>query len=624
MRNFDQVEEKAQLNTPSYGSIENVDLYHGTIQRHQSRRWIWILCIALAISAMTIYSCFQTDIGPDKIYDVVIIGSGPAGLVAAEMLSRDPKVSVLVLEAGGPSLQCTGGTDVPDYAKEKGYTLFDIPGEYAEVAFNRYEEHQMEWLASPKNWLAKVVGGSSSVNAALYFRTPDAYVDEIAWPYSAKQVAEGFHEIEKMFAWTDVPSPDGEYYMQDVYDIVQKGLNTAGYNEVNINFDKNNKQKTYGHPPFSIKNGLRNSPAKTFLGAMKNRPNFKLETYALASHIVHTQGKATGVYYEQDKKHVLASISKHGAIVVAAGTLNTPKILVQSGIGPKKQLELLQSKVQNSSTPSFLDIDNTANWVVNPNVGKHIFDTHQIALTYKHPSSRVLGFDYMDPPQWAIDQYMDEHNTGPFASSNPVLIGYENLNRYGRNFSFQLTIFPHALKPNKSNEFTVCIYLNNPASRDKGEFHNDTKWYGASEDTLYWSNEEDLKVMVEYVNKITESMSKVGVDLVGIGKSLHPDDVADDISVELQQDPAWNSILSEWIKTHTLITDHFGGSCYTSLNTSDPNRCADTDFRVLGTENIFIGDGSLVQAGSVNPYGFVMYSGYQTGVNVKQYLHSSH
>jgi cellobiose dehydrogenase (acceptor) len=50
---------------------------------------------------------------------------------------------------------------------------------------------KMEWLSSPRNHLAKIVGGSSSINAALYFRTPDAYLDEIEWPYSSRDVTEG-------------------------------------------------------------------------------------------------------------------------------------------------------------------------------------------------------------------------------------------------------------------------------------------------------------------------------------------------------------------------------------------------------------------------------------------------
>lgn len=79
----------------------------------------------------------------------------------------------------------------------------------------------------------------------------------------------------------------------------------------------------------------------------------------------------------------------------------------------------------------------------------------------------------------------------------------------------------------------------------------------------------------------------------------------------------WEEDPKQWIRTHTLVTDHFGGTCVVSKNS---NGCVDSSFRVVGTDNIFVGDGSLVRSGSVNPYGFVMYTGYQASVNVKNHL----
>ncbi|KAF0686549.1 Aste57867_21643 [Aphanomyces stellatus] len=559
----------------------------------------------------------------ERRYDVVVIGSGPAGLVAAEFLSRDPKVDVLVLEAGGPSLQNTGGTLVPTYAREKGWTYFDIPGEYANVAFmmppNVSDLWRMEWLESPKNHLAKLIGGSSSINAALYFRSPDAYVDEIHWPYSARAVADGFEAIEQMFGWTDLPSTDGQYYAQGVYDVLSSALKLANYTQHDINRDRNLKHQVFGHPPFTIKHGLRDSPAKTFYGAIATRPNVAFETWATVLQIQHTNGTATDVVYNRTNQPTLmtARLKPHGAVIVAAGSLNTPKLLVQSGIGPTTQLPLVQSL----DLPLPLSVET---WIDNDHVGHHLFDTHQVALTFRTRTHLMdpysFGFDYIHPSADAVDQYVHRGQAGPLASSNPVLIGYETLAHptTGAPYHFQLSVFPHALPhinmTTSPYDWTICFNLNNPRSRGAVGFrptNSSTPSYGLLDTPddamgLYWRDTDDLAMMHRFMNVTMTRLAQV--DTVAI------------FPPETTSNTTWNAAPREWIRRHTLITDHFGGTCATAADNSTTRRCADAHFRVQGTSNIFVGDGSLVASGTVNPYGFVMYTGYQTGVNVQQFL----
>ncbi|CAK4680609.1 hypothetical protein LEN26_018710 [Aphanomyces euteiches] len=568
-----------------------------------------ILALDLCVPVVPEEASVQQLSTADRKFDVIIVGSGPGGLVAAEMLSRDPNIDVLILEAGGPSLQSTGGTLVPEYANETGLTYFDIPGEYANVAFllpnNISRTWHMEWLASPKNHLAKIVGGSSSINAALYFRSPDAYADAIDWPFSPKDVAEGFEEIEKMFGWTDVPSPDGLFYSQGVYRTMASALNFANFSEHNINRDRNDKDKVYGHPPFTIKHGLRDSPAKTFLGAMKGRPNVVLETYATALQIFHTKGVAAGVVYNQLSALSLALLKPHGAVLLAAGTLNTPKLLFQSGIGPTDQRDIAVK------LPLPLALS-SASWITNEHVGKHLFDTHQVALTFRASNSSSwlpFGFDYIHPPQEALDQFIHQGQTGPLSSSNPVFIAYETLTHptTGRPHNFQITVFPHALPHiNVSDspfDMTLCFNLNNPASRDSMGYRNAT-YYGVLQDSLYWDDLNDLDMMLRFIRLAIARMAAVGTVPVFAPPTSY-------------QPATWENDPKQWIREHTLATDHYGGTCVSSKRSSG---CADASFRVVGTKNIFVGDGSLVAAGSVNPYGFVMYTGYQASANVKEYM----
>ncbi|KAF4027678.1 GMC oxidoreductase [Phytophthora infestans] len=140
------------------------------------KAYLWA-CALVAFAS----SSFVVD--AQSTYDVIVVGSGPGGLVAAEYLSRDPSVSVLIIEAGPKSLAATGGSTVPDYAKAQGLTTFDIPGEYESIAWNsQFSQFRVDWL-SGSMWLGKLVGGCSSINAALYFRPPNDYVTNMQWPF---------------------------------------------------------------------------------------------------------------------------------------------------------------------------------------------------------------------------------------------------------------------------------------------------------------------------------------------------------------------------------------------------------------------------------------------------------
>ncbi|KAJ8554727.1 hypothetical protein ON010_g9758 [Phytophthora cinnamomi] len=553
----------------------------------RGKPYLWA-CALLALTS----SSFAVD--AQSTYDAIVVGSGPGGLAAAEYLSRDPSVSVLIVEAGHKSLAATGGTVSPDYAKGKGLTTFDIPGEYEGTIYNpNYSQYRVDWISDTYLWLGKLVGGCSSINAALYFRPPNNYVTNMQWPFTAESMVAKMDENERLHGHTDKPSPDGVWYTQEGYKVVSKAFLAQGYSEKTLNdvAARNNKSKTFGHAPFAFKNGRRDTPANAFWGAMSKRPNVKLVTDTKVDYVLHSAGKAIGVVYGGTK----AQLSSRGTVIMAAGALGTPKVLIQSGIGPADQLNLLKG---NSQFPGLAQGD----LITNPYVGRNLFDTNVVFASFSHPDMKT--FRYTDHPSWAIDQYMNKNGTGPWSSSGPVLIGYENFVVQGRPYEFQTTVLTHGFGEfsKRNDALAIALYVNNPEGRAASGFDSNGAWHAFKEGTPFFGTNRDLVAMQQYAQHVVSAMTAQGATFLSGGSDA--------------------AGVANWVSANAgQATQHFGGSCFASSDSSaGSKRCADNKLRVLGTSNIFVADASAMREGTVNPFGFITYIGREAAGQAASYI----
>ncbi len=270
------------------------------------------------------------------MFDYIIIGAGSAGCVLAARLSEDPSVTVALLEAGpvdrGVLIHCPAGLPLLAKQKETSWGFETVP----QPGLNGRKGYQ------PRG---KVLGGSSSVNAMVYTRGHRADYDSWAadgnagWSYDAvlpyfkraennERGADDWHGSGGPLNVKDLTSPNryGPVF-------VEAGKQ-AGMRE---NRDFNGAdQEGVGIYQVTHKNGERWSAAKGYLTPNLSRPNLQVFTGAHTTRILLEKKRAVGVEFQH--QGVLKQLKASREVLLCAGALMSPQLLMLSGIGPHKHL----------------------------------------------------------------------------------------------------------------------------------------------------------------------------------------------------------------------------------------------------------------------------------------------
>jgi choline dehydrogenase-like flavoprotein len=274
---------------------------------------------------------------PGASIDYLIVGGGSAGCVLAGRLSEDPQVQVALLEAGPADtsvlIHCPGGLALLAKSGHANWAFQTEP----QAGLNGRRGYQ------PRG---KVLGGSSSINAMIYTRGQPGDYDRWAaegnagwsWdevlPYFKRaehneRGADAFHGTGGPLNVMDLRSP---HRFGPVF--LQAGAQ-AGYPE---NRDFNGAtQEGLGLYQVTQRNGERFSAAKAYLAPHRQRPNLQVITGAQATRVVLEGRRAVGVAYRQDGRDKVLHARRE--VILSAGALLSPQLLMLSGIGPAAQLQ---------------------------------------------------------------------------------------------------------------------------------------------------------------------------------------------------------------------------------------------------------------------------------------------
>ncbi len=259
------------------------------------------------------------------MFDYVVVGAGSAGCVLASRLTENPATSVLLIEAGPP-----------DRKRE-----IHIP-----AAFSKLFKTDVDWNFStePQDFLngrrlywprGKMLGGSSSMNAMVYIRGRRSDFDSWA---SMGNIGWGFPDVIPLFQAAERQLSLAE--LRCVNPLTRAFLAACEQTGIPTNADFNGAtQEGAGFYRVTQKDGARFSAADAFLKPALGRGNLTVWTGIHVTRVLLENGRAVGIEYSQNGS--LGQVRTAREVIVSAGAIGSPHLLLLSGIGPRHELESL-------------------------------------------------------------------------------------------------------------------------------------------------------------------------------------------------------------------------------------------------------------------------------------------
>ena len=506
------------------------------------------------------------------LWDVIVVGSGPAGIIVASRLSQNATKKVLLLEGGGPSYGITGGTERPAWLAGTNLSRVDVPGLYLSI------------FSTPTNltcgnhvnaFAGCAIGGSSAINAGLFFEPPSSDFDTyfpVGWKH-----ADLLPSIQRLYQTqpsSNITSDNHMRYLQSGYATAKNWLvGGSGYSEVDINANAADKTKVFGHPIYDYNNGQRGGPAISYMQTALTRSNFHLQSGTWVQRVVRTGSEATGVIANVSGVMTTISLSSNGRVILSAGALKSPELLMKSGIGDPAVLTRLEQANQLGGLPA-------TSWINNTAVGAGLFDNPNTFIELSSPSDQAYVYSYDNPPPADEALYL-QSRSGPYSFASEVSVFWDTIKHTdGTVAGMQGTIGSSGYDGYTNNQTVTLNVYGTSGLKSSGNVVLDSNFIPGPSSAVYYSNPQDAQDIATFIHGIFATLPAAGLTPLNIPQT------------------ATQAQIVSYITTYSAYargeTNHWSSSCRFGA-------CVDTNATVLGMKNLHVVDGSIVYPLTVNP-----------------------
>jgi choline dehydrogenase-like flavoprotein len=499
--------------------------------------------------------------------DYIIVGAGPAGCVLANRLSEDRQVSVLLLEAGGADR----------------HPLYHMPAGFAKMTKGI---GSWGWQTVPQRHLngrvlrytqAKVLGGGSTINAQIYTR--GNALDYDSWAQEEGCEGWSYREVLAYFKRAE----DNQRFVNDYHaaggplgvsmpiaplPICDAYLRAAQEMGIPYNEDVNGaRQEGVGFYQLTQRNAQRSSAASAYLKPARGRPNLTIRTDALTTRVVLENGRAIGVeIIEWDGAPKILRAERE--VLIASGAMGSPKLLLQSGVGPADHLKSV-------GVPVAHDL---------PGVGENLQDHLDLFVIAECTGDHT--YDNIAKPHrtlWAGLQYLLFKN-GPVASSLFETGGFWWADKDARSPDIQFHLgLGSGIEAGVARMKNAGVTLNSaflrPRSRGTLRLASADPRAAPLIDPNYWADPYDRAMSIAGLRMAREIMQQDALKPFVLAERLPgPDKLSDDD-------------LFEYACLHAKTDHHPVGTCRMG---HDEGAVVTPDLRVRGIDNLRVCDASIM------------------------------